>query len=93
LEKRLSEVVRKINDGISPDPPSRHHLQRYLRSLLLAAYFSYTSVVAPRRLAFNTLLVVRPTLQKQLKMKLFKLDSGFWCDVKKQRFDVVDIPF
>jgi tRNA G46 methylase TrmB len=37
-----------------PDPPSRHHLRRIA---------SYASVVAPRRLASNTLLVIRTSLQ------------------------------
>jgi hypothetical protein len=46
-----------INDA--PDPASRCHLLRCLRSFLLAAYYSYASVVTPWRLASNTLLVCR----------------------------------
>ena len=42
-----------------PDPPSRCHLRRCRRSFLLAAYCSYASVVSPRRLASNTLMVAR----------------------------------
>jgi len=49
---------RVSNSLLDPDPPSRHHLQRCLRSLLLAAYCSYASVVAPWRLASDALLVI-----------------------------------
>jgi hypothetical protein len=61
-----------------PDPPSRCHLQRCLRSLLLVAYYLYASVGTPRRLASNTFLMPR-ALQNPLSLvHKHKFDGGFW---------------
>jgi len=64
-------------EGI-PDPPSRCHLLRCLRSLLLAAYYSYASVVAPRRLASDNLLVPRVTQNPPQFLSKWELNGGFW---------------
>ena len=59
MQVTINEEHKRVKKRASPDTPSRHHLRRYLRSLLLAAYCLYASVVAPRRLASNTLPVMR----------------------------------
>ncbi len=56
---RLPGKIENASIFFDPDPPSRCHLLRCLRSFLLAAYYLYASVGAPRRLASNTLLVPR----------------------------------
>jgi len=63
--------VSRSEEG--PDPPSRCHLRRCLRSLLPAAYSSYASVVVPRCLASNTFLVTRD----RPKSYVFVDDSEF----------------
>jgi hypothetical protein len=74
--ERLLAMTRRFSQAgtLPPDPPSRHHLPagagskepRCLRSFLPAAYYSYASVVAPRSLASNTLLVHRGTGQNAI---------------------------
>ena len=55
--KHLHEPSQPNN--IHPDPPSKYHLLRCLRSLLPATYDLYDSVVAPCRLASGIILMAR----------------------------------
>ena len=68
------------NDRQAPDSPSRHHLLPCLRSLRPAAYYLYASVVAPRRLASNTLLLIRdmpkpPDLKENIQIRRLILEA------------------
>ena len=71
-----------------PDPPSRCHLLRCLRSLLPATYCLYVSVVAPWRLASNTLLVSRIYQNPSLLQQRGEFDSGFWSSNKALIFQM-----
>ena len=74
--RQLFSACQLVN--LAPDSPSRHHLRRCLRSLLLAAYCSIRfSRVAPRRFASNTLLEIRKLHKPLLSIPITKLDGGF----------------
>jgi hypothetical protein len=61
-----------------PDPPSRYHLLRCLRSLLLATYCAYASVVAPRRLASDTLLMIRTFTKSTQSVPIAEFRWRIW---------------
>ena len=60
-----------------PDPPSRLHLLRSLRSLLFAAYYSYASVGTPRCLTSNTFLEFRALLKSTTFIHKGRFDGTF----------------
>jgi hypothetical protein len=87
--KLKSLLPGRIKD--TPDPPSRRHLLRCLRSLLsfdrltilskvggLAPYCLYVSVGAPWRLVSNTLLVPRVPQKRSSSLPNSNFDGGFW---------------
>jgi hypothetical protein len=60
-----------------PDSPVRHHLLCCLPSLLFAAYWSYASLVAPRRLASDPLPATRNIPEPPDLKKISKSGGGF----------------